>query len=62
VRYLGWPGQAIAYKLGERVWLAGREAARRTHGAAFDLKAWHTSALALGPLGLGDLAAILPTL
>jgi uncharacterized protein (DUF885 family) len=62
VRYLGWPGQAIAYKLGERVWLAGREAARRARGAAFDLKAWHTNALALGPLGVGDLAAILPTL
>ena len=62
IRYLGWPGQAISYKLGERVWLAGREAARRARGAAFDLKAWHTNALALGPLGLADLAAILPTL
>jgi uncharacterized protein (DUF885 family) len=62
VRYLGWPGQAISYKLGERVWLAGREAARRARGGAFDLKAWHTNALALGPLGLADLAAILPTL
>ena len=32
-RYLGWPGQAIGYKLGERVWLQGREAARRRQGA-----------------------------
>ncbi|GAA1905957.1 hypothetical protein GCM10009753_40640 [Streptantibioticus ferralitis] len=38
-RYLGWPGQAIGYKLGEQAWLQGREAARRRHGADFDLKA-----------------------
>jgi uncharacterized protein (DUF885 family) len=56
VRYLGWPAQAISYKLGERVWLAGREAARRAHGAAFDLKRWHMNALSLGGLGLDDLA------
>ena len=62
IRYLGWPGQAIAYKLGERVWLAGRDAARRAHGPSFELKAWHTAALAQGPLGLDDLAVSLPTL
>jgi uncharacterized protein (DUF885 family) len=55
VRYLGWPGQAISYKLGERAWLAGRDAARRARGAAFDLKAWHAAALRLGSLGLDDL-------
>ena len=55
VRYLGMPGQAISYKLGERAWLAGREAARAAHGAAFDLKAWHMAALSLGSLGLDDL-------
>jgi uncharacterized protein (DUF885 family) len=51
-RYLGWPAQAISYKLGERVWLALREEARAKHGAAFDLRAWHTYALDLGNLGL----------
>jgi uncharacterized protein (DUF885 family) len=55
VRYLGWPGQAISYKLGERAWLAGREAARAARGADFDLKAWHAAALSLGSLGLDDL-------
>jgi uncharacterized protein (DUF885 family) len=55
VRYLGWPGQAISYKLGERAWLAGRDAARRARGAAFDLKSWHAAALRLGSLGLDDL-------
>ncbi|GAA1248892.1 DUF885 domain-containing protein [Pseudonocardia aurantiaca] len=55
VRYLGWPGQAISYKLGERAWLAGRDAARAAKGAAFDLKTWHAAALSLGSLGLDDL-------
>ncbi|MFC9066063.1 MULTISPECIES: DUF885 domain-containing protein [Streptomyces] len=54
-RYLGQPGQAISYKLGERAWLAGREAARTAGGAGFDLKAWHMAALSLGSLGLDDL-------
>ena len=56
VRYLGWPGQAISYKLGERAWLAGRDAARTARGPAFDLAAWHAAALSLGALGLDDLA------
>jgi uncharacterized protein (DUF885 family) len=56
VRYLGAPGQAISYKLGERAWLAGRDAARSARGASFDLKSWHMAALSLGALGLDDLA------
>ncbi|MEK7410161.1 MAG: DUF885 domain-containing protein [Actinomycetota bacterium] len=51
-RYLGWPGQAISYKLGERVWLDLRDAARKKHGANFDLRKWHAYALDLGNLGL----------
>lgn len=62
VRYLGMPGQAISYKLGERAWRDGREAAQRAHGAAFDLKAWHMAALSQGSLGLDDLAAELARL
>ena len=38
-RYLGWPGQAISYKVGERVWLEARADAKQRHGDAFDLKA-----------------------
>ncbi|MFI9363071.1 DUF885 domain-containing protein [Kitasatospora sp. NPDC053057] len=55
-RYLGWPGQAIGYKLGEQAWLQGREAARRRQGVDFDLRTWHTAVLAQGSLGLDDLA------
>jgi uncharacterized protein (DUF885 family) len=58
IRYLSGPGQAISYKLGERAWLAGRNAARAAHaatGTAHDLKAWHMAALSLGSLGLDDL-------
>jgi uncharacterized protein (DUF885 family) len=62
VRYLGIPGQAISYKLGERAWLEGREAARQARGAGFDLKAWHMAALSQGSLGLDDLAAELARL
>src|SRR4051812_34553731 len=62
VRYLGIPGQAISYKLGERAWLEGREAARQARSAGFDLKAWHMAALSQGSLGLDDLAAELARL
>ena len=62
VRYLGMPGQAISYKLGERAWLAGREAARAARGDAFDLKAWHMAALSQGSLGLDDLVEALAAL
>lgn len=55
VRYCGWPAQATAYKLGERIWLAARDEARQRLGAAFDLKQWHTRALSLGPIALARL-------
>jgi uncharacterized protein (DUF885 family) len=54
-RYLGWPGQAISYKVGERVWLECRAEAKQRKGAAFDLKEFHTYALDLGSMGLAQL-------
>jgi Uncharacterized protein conserved in bacteria len=54
-RYLGLPGQAISYKVGEREWLAAREEAKARKGAAFDLKAFHSFALDLGGMGLDQL-------
>jgi uncharacterized protein (DUF885 family) len=54
-RYLGTPGQAISYKVGERCWLEAREAAKQRLGPAFDLKEWHRAALDLGPMGLAQM-------
>jgi uncharacterized protein (DUF885 family) len=54
-RYLGWPGQAPSYKIGERIWLQARDETRRRKGDEFDLKAFHRDALNLGSLGLDPL-------
>jgi uncharacterized protein (DUF885 family) len=56
-RYLGWPGQAISYKVGERVWLRSREEAQKRLGGKFSLKKFHAFALALGPMGLDPFEA-----
>jgi uncharacterized protein (DUF885 family) len=56
-RYLGWPGQAISYKVGERVWINAREDARKRLGADFSLKKFHSYALKLGPMGLDPFVA-----
>ncbi len=56
-RYLGMPGQAISYKVGQRRWLEVRDGARARLGARFDLKSFHQQALVLGPLGLDLFAA-----
>jgi uncharacterized protein (DUF885 family) len=56
-RYLGWPGQAISYKVGEKVWMQSREDAKQRLGAAFELKKFHSYALKLGPMGLDPFAA-----
>ncbi len=54
-RYLGIPGQAISYKVGERAWLRARDGAKTRAGAGFDLKAFHTRALDLGPMGIAQM-------
>lgn len=54
-RYLGWPGQAPSYKIGQRLWEQARAQAKAKAGASFDLKAWHTKALNLGSVPLSVL-------
>jgi uncharacterized protein (DUF885 family) len=58
-RYLGWPGQAPSYKIGERLWLSLRNQVREREGVAFDLAAFHRRALDVGSVGLEVLSAAL---
>lgn len=57
-RYLGWPGQAISYKVGERVILELREEARASLGDRFELKTFHEAVLNSGSVGLDHLREI----
>ncbi|MBC7631428.1 DUF885 domain-containing protein [Aeromicrobium sp.] len=52
-RYLGWPGQAPSYKVGQRIWEQLREDFVAANGP--DLKEFHRRALSVGSVGLGTL-------
>ncbi|KQQ84535.1 DUF885 domain-containing protein [Arthrobacter sp. Leaf137] len=52
-RYLGWPGQAPSYKVGQRLWEQIRAELESRPG--FDLKEFHTKALNIGSVGLDTL-------
>jgi uncharacterized protein (DUF885 family) len=61
-RYLGWPGQAPSYKIGQRIWEQIRDDARdsaQARGEAFDLRAFHARALGMGALPLDVLRTAL---
>lgn len=61
-RYLGWPGQAPSYKIGQRIWEQIRDGARdsaQARGEAFDLRAFHARALGMGALPLDVLRTAL---
>ncbi|MCP2636260.1 DUF885 domain-containing protein [Microbacterium sp. HD4P20] len=58
-RYLGWPGQALAFKIGARLWREAREAREAQLGGQFSLPDFHRDALALGPMGLDPLRELL---
>jgi Uncharacterized protein conserved in bacteria len=58
-RYLGWPGQAPSYKVGQRIWEQVREEEQERRGADFSMKQFHTRALDIGGVGLDTLRAAL---
>ncbi|WP_294178975.1 DUF885 domain-containing protein [uncultured Schumannella sp.] len=58
-RYLGWPGQAPSYKVGQRIWEEIRSAAQQQAGANFSFKDFHKQALDLGGVGLDTLRSAL---
>ncbi len=51
-RYIAWPGQALAYKLGQMEILALRDQAKQTLGAKYDIRSFHDEVLDAGPLPL----------
>ncbi|GAA4264728.1 DUF885 domain-containing protein [Frondihabitans peucedani] len=58
-RYLGWPGQAPSYKVGQRIWEDLRAERARREGGSFSLRRFHSEALALGGVGLDTLRTAL---
>jgi uncharacterized protein (DUF885 family) len=56
-RYIAWPGQALAYKMGQMKILEMRDLARKELGAKFDIRTFNDAVLAEGPLPLDVLDA-----
>jgi uncharacterized protein (DUF885 family) len=58
-RYLGWPGQAPSYKVGQRIWEQVRDDYQAARGDDFSIKEFHKRALDMGGVGLDTLRGAL---
>jgi len=59
-RYISWPGQALAYMVGQREILRLRRTLEERDGARFDLRAFHDQTIGHGSLSLDALRRELP--
>jgi uncharacterized protein (DUF885 family) len=57
-RYIAWPGQALAYKVGQLELLRLRAEARDRQGGRFDIRRFHDAVLAPAPLPLAVLRQV----
>ena len=60
-RYIGWPGQALAYKIGQLKMLELRENAEIALGTAFDIRSFHDHLLGAGAIPLDALEVRMDT-
>ncbi|MEH6515869.1 MAG: DUF885 domain-containing protein [Halioglobus sp.] len=56
-RYIGWPGQALAYKIGQMKMLELRARAKKALGSDFDIRDFHDELLGAGAIPLDALEA-----